>query len=71
MWMSVSPCLEVKRLRDLASYPDLYPEFVRLNAVPSILGLLSHENPDVAADAVELIHELTAGAYTRPHVSST
>jgi len=24
-----------------------------------ILGLLSHENPDVAADAVELIHELT------------
>ena len=33
--------MEVKRLRDLASYPDLYPEFVRLNAVPSILGRAS------------------------------
>jgi beta-catenin-like protein 1 len=50
---------EVKRLGALAGYPNLYPEFVRLNAVPSILGLLSHENPDIAADAVELLHELT------------
>jgi hypothetical protein len=49
---------EVKRLQRLAGYPDLYPEFVRLNAVPSILALLAHDNPDIAADAVELLHEL-------------
>ena len=48
----------LRALSALAGYPELYPEFVRLNAVPSILGLLAHDNSDVAAHALELLHEL-------------
>ena len=33
---------------------------VESNVVPTLLACLSHENVDVAADAVELIMELTA-----------
>ena len=50
---------EIKRLGTLAGYPELYPEFCRLNAVPSILALLSHDNPDIACDALVLLNELT------------
>ena len=39
----------LRALSALAGYPELYPEFVRLNAVPSILQLLAHDNADVAA----------------------
>lgn len=52
---------EVKRLHALAGAPELYPELVRLNAVSSILGLLSHENTDIAIDVVNLLHDLTDG----------
>ena len=45
---------EIKRMGTLAGYPELYPEFCRLNAVPSILALLSHENPDIACGALVL-----------------
>ena len=50
---------EIKRMGTLAGYPELYPEFCRLNAVPSILALLSHENPDIACGALVLLNELT------------
>ncbi|MDB9924883.1 beta-catenin-like protein 1 [bacterium] len=49
----------LRALSGLAGYPELYPEFCRLNTVPSILGLLAHDNPDVASHALELLHELT------------
>ena len=52
---------EVHRLHALAGAPQLYPELVRLNAVPSVLGLLSHENSDIAVDVVSLLHDLTDG----------
>ena len=58
---------DLKRLQQLAGYPDLYPEFVRLDAVKSVLSLLSHENPDIAADAVELIRELTDADAVESH----
>ncbi|GBG66651.1 hypothetical protein CBR_g66787 [Chara braunii] len=50
---------EVKKLHALAAVPELYPELVRLNSVSSILGLLSHENTDLAIDVVNLLHDLT------------
>ncbi|EIE25166.1 DUF1716-domain-containing protein [Coccomyxa subellipsoidea C-169] len=50
---------EVRRLQAIAGYPELYPELVRLGAVPSILTLLSHDNGDIAASALELLRELT------------
>ena len=50
---------EVKRLGSLAAAPELYPELVRLGAVPSLLALLTHENADIAAEGATLLRELT------------
>ncbi|KAJ7569069.1 hypothetical protein O6H91_01G059700 [Diphasiastrum complanatum] len=50
---------ELKKMHALAAAPELYPELVRLNAVPSILGLLSHENTDIAIEVVNLLNDLT------------
>lgn len=50
---------EVKKLHALAANPDLYPELVRLGSVPSILGLLSHDNTDIAMSVVTLLSDLT------------
>lgn len=49
----------IQDLRTLATAPDLYPTFVDLQCVPSLLGLLSHENSDISIAVVDLIQELT------------
>ena len=49
----------IQDLRTLATAPDLYPSFVDLQCVPSLLGLLSHENSDISIAVVDLIQELT------------
>lgn len=38
---------------------ELYPELVRLNVVPSLVGLLSHENVDISTDVIDVIKDLT------------
>ncbi|XP_004288588.1 PREDICTED: beta-catenin-like protein 1-like isoform 2 [Fragaria vesca subsp. vesca] len=50
---------ELQKLKGLASAPELYPELVSLNTVPSILNLLSHDNTDIAIDVVQLLQDLT------------
>eukprot|EP01018_Ginkgo_biloba_P030882 Gb_25207 [translate_table: standard] len=50
---------EINKLKALAGAPDLYPELVHLNTISSILGLLSHENTDIAVDVVNLLQDLT------------
>ncbi|KAI0006833.1 Catenin-beta-like protein [Xylariaceae sp. FL0662B] len=50
---------EIKALGILTEHPVLYAEFVRLGCAASLVGLLAHENSDVAIDAVEIIQELT------------
>lgn len=50
---------EIKGLSILTEHPDLYPEFVRLGCVNSLVGLVSHENTDIAIDAIQIISELT------------
>lgn len=50
---------EVKNLLTLTQAPHLYPELVKLGSVASIISLLSHENTDIAIDAIDLINELT------------
>lgn len=50
---------EVKALSILAEHPALYPEFARLGCAASLVGLLAHDNTDVAVDAVEIVGELT------------
>lgn len=49
----------IKSLMVLTQAPQLYPELVRLGAVPSIVGLLGHENTDIAIDTIELLNEMT------------
>ncbi|KAI1438429.1 Catenin-beta-like protein [Xylaria sp. CBS 124048] len=50
---------EIRALSILSEHPELYPEFARLGCVGSLVGLLAHENTDIAIDAIEIIDELT------------
>jgi beta-catenin-like protein 1 len=50
---------EIKNLLTLTEAPQMYPEFVNLGSVSSLLSLLSHENTDIAIDTIDLINELT------------
>lgn len=50
---------ELQKLKVLAGGPELYPDLVSVNTVPSILGLLGHENTDIAIDVVQLLQDLT------------
>jgi len=50
---------EIKNLLTLTEAPQMYPEFVNLGSVASLMSLLSHENTDIAIDTIDLINELT------------
>ncbi|KAG0290555.1 hypothetical protein BGZ96_005976 [Linnemannia gamsii] len=50
---------EIKRMMAMTQAPQYYPVLVELNTISSILSLLTHENPDIAIDAIELLKELT------------
>lgn len=50
---------DVKALSILSEHPKLYEEFSKLGCVSSLVSLLSHENTDIAIDAIEIINELT------------
>ena len=39
----------------MATVPSLYPVLVELNVVPSILGLLNHDNTDISVGVVDLL----------------
>ncbi|KAL9595627.1 MAG: hypothetical protein Q9219_006333 [cf. Caloplaca sp. 3 TL-2023] len=50
---------DIKALSILSDHADLYGEFAKLGCVASLVSLLSHENTDIAIDAIEIINELT------------
>ncbi|MCJ1415476.1 hypothetical protein MMC32_001808 [Xylographa parallela] len=50
---------DVKALSILSEHPELYQEFAQLGCMSSLVSLLSHENTDIAIDAIEIIGELT------------
>ncbi|NP_001279573.1 beta-catenin-like protein 1 [Callorhinchus milii] len=49
----------IQEMHVVATMPDLYHLLVELNAVQSLIGLLSHENTDVSIAVVDLLQELT------------
>ncbi|KAM3839303.1 beta-catenin-like protein 1 isoform 1-T1 [Vipera latastei] len=49
----------LQEMHVVATMPDLYHLLVELNAVHSLLGLLGHDNTDVAIAVVDLLQELT------------
>lgn len=50
---------DIKALSVLSEHPELFTEFRRLGCLASLVGLLTHENTDIAIDAVHVISELT------------
>ena len=50
---------EIKNLSILSEQPELYEEFAKMGCVGSLISLLSHENADIAIDAIQIISELT------------
>jgi beta-catenin-like protein 1 len=50
---------DIKGLSILAEHSELYEEFAKLGCAGSLVALLSHENTDIAIDAIEIINELT------------
>ncbi|KAL9355173.1 hypothetical protein Peur_053143 [Populus x canadensis] len=50
---------ELHKLKILSSAPELYPDLINLNTIPSVLSLLSHENTDIAIDVIQLLQDLT------------
>jgi beta-catenin-like protein 1 len=50
---------ELKELYAVAASPELYPVLVEAGSVPSILGMITHENTDISIEAVGLIQEMT------------
>ncbi|KAM4562558.1 beta-catenin-like protein 1 [Odontesthes bonariensis] len=49
----------IQEMHVIATMPELYHLLVELNAVHSLLGLLSHENTDILLPVVDLLQELT------------
>jgi len=49
----------IKELHVLATAPALYADFLKLNAVRTLVILLQHENNDIVVDTIDLLHELT------------
>lgn len=49
----------LQEMHAVATVPDLYPIMVELQAVPSLLELLAHENTDIAVAVVDLLQELS------------
>jgi beta-catenin-like protein 1 len=50
---------DIKALSILSEHPELYEEFAKMGCAGSLVGLLAHENTDIAIDAIEIIAELT------------
>ena len=49
---------EIKSWSLLSEHPELYAEFAESEAVGQLVGLLAHENTDIAIGAIEIISEL-------------
>ncbi|KAL7749222.1 hypothetical protein RI367_005374 [Sorochytrium milnesiophthora] len=50
---------QIHAMATLATGPQLYPQAAAMGVVSSLLGLLQHENLDIAMATIELLNELT------------
>lgn len=50
---------DIKSLSILSEHPELYDEFAKLGSAASLVSLLTHDNTDIAIDAIQIISELT------------
>lgn len=56
----------LKGLHAVAAAPELFPVFVKTKCVPSLLGLLAHENSDISVDVLDLLQEMTGAEDASP-----
>ena len=49
---------EIKNLQTLAAFPEYYPSLVRLQGIPLLLGLFTHENLSIVRDVTLVLSEL-------------
>lgn len=49
----------IRQLQNVSTVPDLYPLVIQLNAIPSLLELLAHQNTDISGAIINLIQEMT------------
>ena len=49
---------EIKNLQALAAFPEYYPLLIRLQGVPLLLGLFTHENVSIVRDVTLVLSEL-------------
>jgi len=56
----------LKGLHAVAAAPELFPVFVKTRCVPSLLGLLAHENADISVDVLDLLQEMTGAEDASP-----
>ena len=59
----------VRAVAGLGGHPELFPEFVALGAVPTLVGLVGHDNASLAADVVDVVRELTDAEALGEHPS--
>ena len=50
---------EIQTLHVIATVPEYYPILVETNTVQTLMGLLSHDNSDVAIAVIDLLQEMT------------
>ncbi len=55
----------------VASVPELYPDLLELNVVPTLVTLLQHENSDILGDVIELLSELTGAGVRATELAAT
>lgn len=50
---------EAKKVTNITTHPELYPNFVELGGLPLLIGLLNHSNIDISVDVFEVLMEVT------------
>ena len=50
---------EIQTLHVIATVPEYYPVLVETNTIQTLMGLLSHDNSDVAIAVIDLLQEMT------------
>ena len=50
---------EIQKLHVIATVPEHYQVLIETNAIQTLVGLLSHDNSDVAIGIIDLLQELT------------
>ena len=50
---------EIQKLHVVATVPEHYPVLVEVNTIQTLVGLLSHDNSDLAIAVIDLLQELT------------